>query len=201
MAQAQLDPRASATWTSFAAMLDETLGTATASKAPSSRAVSSRSTTTSCIVDVGLKSEGRVAAQGIRRARAASRDPGRRHGRGLRRAVRGQGRRGRPVAREGRREESLDPAREGVQRHQRVNGTIFGRVKGGFTVDLGGAVAFLPGSQVDIRPVRDIGPLMGTPAAVPDPQDGPLAAATSSCRRRAVLEESRAEQRTELVQT
>ena len=44
-----------------------------------------------------------------------------------------------------------------------MTGTIFGRVKGGFTVDLSGAVAFLPGSQVDIRPVRDIGPLMGTP--------------------------------------
>ncbi|RYG18086.1 MAG: S1 RNA-binding domain-containing protein, partial [Caulobacteraceae bacterium] len=44
---------------------------------------------------------------------------------------------------------------------QPVNGAIVGRVKGGFTVDLGGASAFLPGSQVDIRPVRDVGPLMG----------------------------------------
>ena len=44
-----------------------------------------------------------------------------------------------------------------------MDGTIFGRVKGGFTVDLGGAVAFLPGSQVDIRPVRDVGPLMDLP--------------------------------------
>ncbi len=45
----------------------------------------------------------------------------------------------------------------------RVTGVIFGRVKGGFTVDLDGAVAFLPGSQVDVRPMRDVGPLMNQP--------------------------------------
>ena len=55
----------------------------------------------------------------------------------------------------------------------RVEGAIFGRVKGGFTVDLGGAVAFLPGSQVDVRPVRDAGPADGSEAAVPDPENGP----------------------------
>ena len=80
----------------------------------------------------------------------------------------------------------------------RVNGIIFGKVKGGFTVDLQGAVAFLPGSQVDIRPVKDITPLMGTPQPFlilkMDRVRGNIVVS-----RRAVLEESRAEARTELV--
>ncbi len=80
----------------------------------------------------------------------------------------------------------------------RVTGIIFGRVKGGFTVDLSGAVAFLPGSQVDIRPVRDITPLMGTPQPFQilkmDRARGNIVVS-----RRAVLEESRAEARNELV--
>ena len=61
------------------------------------------------------------------------------------------------------REESWAVLEKSFQANQRVTGVIFGRVKGGFTVDLNGATAFLPGSQVDIRPVRDIAPLMGTP--------------------------------------
>ena len=79
-----------------------------------------------------------------------------------------------------------------------VNGAIVGRVKGGFTVDLGGASAFLPGSQVDIRPVRDVGPLMGKeqPFAILT-MDRPRGNIVVS--RRAILEEARAEQRTELV--
>jgi small subunit ribosomal protein S1 len=80
-----------------------------------------------------------------------------------------------------------------------VEGVIFGRVKGGFTVDLGGAVAFLPGSQVDIRPVRDVTPLMGSPQPFQilkmDRARGNIVVS-----RRAVLEETRAEQRAELVQ-
>ena len=83
--------------------------------------------------------------------------------------------------------------------NQRVTGTIYGRVKGGFTVDLGGAVAFLPGSQVDIRPVRDVGPLMGQPQPFQilkmDRARGNIVVS-----RRAVLEETRAEQRSELIQ-
>ena len=62
-----------------------------------------------------------------------------------------------------RREEAWTALEKAFETQIRVNGTIYGRVKGGFTVDLGGAVAFLPGSQVDIRPVRDVGPLMGMP--------------------------------------
>src|SRR5207244_2605009 len=84
------------------------------------------------------------------------------------------------------------------QANDRVTGTIFGRVKGGFTVDLNGAVAFLPGSQVDIRPVRDISPLLGSPQPFQilkmDRSRGNIVVS-----RRAVLEESRAEQRSELV--
>ena len=81
---------------------------------------------------------------------------------------------------------------------QPVMGAIVGRVKGGFTVDLGGASAFLPGSQVDIRPVRDVGPLMGKeqPFAILK-MDRPRGNIVVS--RRAILEEARAEQRTELV--
>jgi small subunit ribosomal protein S1 len=88
---------------------------------------------------------------------------------------------------------------EGVYaRAEPVMGSIVGRVKGGFTVDLGGASAFLPGSQVDIRPVRDVGPLMGKeqPFAILK-MDRPRGNIVVS--RRAILEEARAEQRTELV--
>ena len=81
---------------------------------------------------------------------------------------------------------------------ERVEGVIFGRVKGGFTVDLGGAVAFLPGSQVDIRPVRDVGPLMDLPQPFQilkmDRRRGNIVVS-----RRAILEETRAEQRSGLI--
>ena len=77
---------------------------------------------------------------------------------------------------------------------------IFGRVKGGFTVDLGGAVAFLPGCQVDIRPVRDVGPLMDIPQPFQilkmDRRRGNIVVS-----RRAILEETRAEQRSGLIQS
>jgi small subunit ribosomal protein S1 len=97
-----------------------------------------------------------------------------------------------------RREESWVLLEKQHKANERVTGTIFGRVKGGFTVDLAGAVAFLPGSQVDIRPVRDITPLFGTPQPFlilkMDRARGNIVVS-----RRAVLEESRAEARTELV--
>ncbi len=97
-----------------------------------------------------------------------------------------------------RREEAWTLLEKSFQANERVTGIIFGRVKGGFTVDLNGAVAFLPGSQVDIRPVRDITPLMGTPQPFQilkmDRSRGNIVVS-----RRAVLEESRAEARSELV--
>jgi small subunit ribosomal protein S1 len=97
-----------------------------------------------------------------------------------------------------RREESWDRLEKSFEKKEPVNGMIVGRVKGGFTVDLGGASAFLPGSQVDIRPVRDVAPLMNQeqPFAILK-MDRPRGNIVVS--RRAVLEESRAEQRAELV--
>ncbi len=97
-----------------------------------------------------------------------------------------------------RREEAWDRLEKQFEAKEPVNGAIVGRVKGGFTVDLGGASAFLPGSQVDIRPVRDVTPLMNKeqPFAILK-MDRPRGNIVVS--RRAVLEESRAEQRAELV--
>jgi small subunit ribosomal protein S1 len=97
-----------------------------------------------------------------------------------------------------RREESWTRLEKAFEDSGRVQGVIFGRVKGGFTVDLDGAVAFLPGSQVDVRPVRDVGPLMNIPQTFQilkmDRRRGNIVVS-----RRAVLEERRAEERTELV--
>jgi len=97
-----------------------------------------------------------------------------------------------------RREESWINLEKALEKQQRVNGVIFGKVKGGFTVDLEGATAFLPGSQVDIRPIKDLGVLMGTPQPFQilkmDRRRGNIVVS-----RRAVLEDSRAEARTELV--
>ncbi len=97
-----------------------------------------------------------------------------------------------------RREEAWEILEKAFENTERVTGSIFGRVKGGFTVDLSGAVAFLPGSQVDIRPVRDVTPLMGTPQPFMilkmDRGRGNIVVS-----RRAVLEETRAAERSELV--
>ena len=97
-----------------------------------------------------------------------------------------------------RREESWTRLEKMFEKGEKVTGVIFNKVKGGFTVDLDGAVAFLPGSQVDIRPVRDIGPLMH--------QQQPFQILKMDRRRgnivvsrRSVLEETRAEQRSEIV--
>ena len=97
-----------------------------------------------------------------------------------------------------RREAAWDKLESEFGEGKRVEGRIFGRVKGGFTVDLDGAVAFLPGSQVDIRPVRDVTPLMDVPQPFQilkmDRRRGNIVVS-----RRAVLEETRAEQRSELI--
>ena len=97
-----------------------------------------------------------------------------------------------------RREEAWTKLEQAFNEGERVEGVIFGRVKGGFTVDLSGAVAFLPGSQVDVRPVREIGPLMGSKEPFQilkmDRRRGNIVVS-----RRAVLEEARAEARAEVV--
>ena len=96
------------------------------------------------------------------------------------------------------REEAWVRLEEVSTKGERVDGVIFGRVKGGFTVDLGGAVAFLPGSQVDVRPIRDVGPLMHVSQPFQilkmDRKRGNIVVS-----RRAIMEETRAEQRSELV--
>ena len=97
-----------------------------------------------------------------------------------------------------RREEVWVDLEKSMNAGERVNGIIFGRVKGGFTVDLNGAIAFLPGSQIDIRPIRDISPLMGISQPFQilkmDKVRGNIVVS-----RRVVLEESRAEARAELI--
>ncbi len=97
-----------------------------------------------------------------------------------------------------RREESWINLEKKFEANEQVEGVIFNRVKGGFTVDLDGAIAFLPGSQVDIRPVRDITPLMNIPQPFRvlkmDKRRGNIVVS-----RRAILEEARAEKRTEVV--
>ena len=150
------------------------------------------------MIDVGLKSEGRID---------------------LKEFARGEGEHGLSVGDEvevyvdrienadgeamlsrdrARREAAWDKLESEFGEGKRVDGRIFGRVKGGFTVDLDGAVAFLPGSQVDIRPVRDVGPLMDMPQPFQilkmDRRRGNIVVS-----RRAVLEETRAEQRSELI--
>ena len=151
------------------------------------------------VVDVGLKSEGRIAK---REFGMPGQDPEIRIGDTVEVFVeRMEDREGYTVlSREkARREEVWTVLEKSCEAKERVTGVIFSRVKGGFTVDLGGAVAFLPGSQVDIRPVRDISPLMGTPQPFMilkmDRARGNIVVS-----RRAILEESREEARSELME-
>jgi len=150
------------------------------------------------VIDVGLKSEGRVP---LKEFAAPGQTPEVKEGDTVEVFLeRMEDRNGEALlSREkAKREESWTVLEKSFAGNERVTGIIFGRVKGGFTVDLGGAVAFLPGSQVDIRPVRDIAPLMGTPQPFQilkmDRARGNIVVS-----RRAVLEESRAEARSELV--
>ncbi len=150
------------------------------------------------MIDVGLKSEGRVA---LREFSRPGEDPEVKAGDIVEVFVeRMENRDGETaLSREkARREEVWAELEKSTEKNERVTGVIFGRVKGGFTVDLGGAVAFLPGSQVDIRPVRDVGPLMGTPQPFHilkmDRQRGNIVVS-----RRAVLEESRESARSDLL--
>jgi small subunit ribosomal protein S1 len=183
----------------FATLLDASLGpdTGFAGSVVSGRVL--RIDDDFAVVDVGLKSEGRVP---LKEFAAPGQKPEVKVGDVIELFVeRYEDRDGAIVlSREkARREEAWSNLEKSHQAGQRVNGTIFGRVKGGFTVDLGGAVAFLPGSQVDIRPVRDVGPLMGSPQPFQilkmDRARGNIVVS-----RRAVLEETRAEQRSELIQ-
>ena len=149
------------------------------------------------VVDVGLKTEGRIAMREFGQDSETQPKVGDTVEVFLERVENAMGEA--VISREkARREEAWSRLEVVFADAQPVNGSIVGRVKGGFTVDLGGASAFLPGSQVDIRPVRDVGPLMGKeqPFAIlkMDRARGNIVVS-----RRAILEEARAEQRTELV--
>ncbi len=184
----------------FAAMLEETFGEGELSEGSVVKGTIIGVEGDSVLVDVGLKSEGRVPLKEFGRGEEESDAPVTvgdivdiylermedRNGEAM-------------LSREkARREEAWTMLEKAFEDGERVTGTIFGRVKGGFTVDLSGAVAFLPGSQVDVRPVRDVNPLMGTPQPFQilkmDRRRGNIVVS-----RRAVLEESRAEQRAELL--
>ena len=184
----------------FAAMLDETLGGA-ANGGFEGRVVKGTVTAIEndkAVIDVGLKSEGRVPLREFAM-------PGQAHGLSVGDEVEvyvdrvenadGEAMLSRDRAR---REAAWDKLENEFGEGKRVEGVIFGRVKGGFTVDLDGAVAFLPGSQVDIRPVRDVTPLMDMPQPFQilkmDRRRGNIVVS-----RRAVLEETRAEQRSGLI--
>ena len=150
------------------------------------------------VIDVGLKSEGRINLKEFARGEED-------HGLSVGDEVEvyvdrvenadGEAMLSRDRAR---REAAWDKLENEFGEGKRVEGRIFGRVKGGFTVDLDGAVAFLPDSQVDIRPVRDVTPLMEVPQPFQilkmDRRRGNIVVS-----RRAVLEETRAEQRSELI--
>jgi len=184
----------------FAALLDETFGESGAFEGSVVTGTVVEIDGDFAVIDVGLKSEGRIplkefAAPG----RAAEIKAGDQVEVFIERYEDKNGEV--MLSREkARREEAWTQLEKSFQENQRVNGIIFGRVKGGFTVDLAGAVAFLPGSQVDIRPVRDIGPLMGNAQPFQilkmDRSRGNIVVS-----RRAVLEETRAEQRSELIES
>ena len=182
----------------FAALLDEAMDAGTAQEGTVVAGKIVAIENDMAIIDVGLKTEGRVALKEFH-------SPGSdvkltvgdevevyldRIENALGEAV---------LSREkARREESWARLEKSFEANERVEGVIFGRVKGGFTVDLDGAVAFLPGSQVDIRPIRDPSPLMNIPQPFQilkmDKRRGNIVVS-----RRAVLEETRAEQRHEIV--
>ncbi len=184
----------------FAALLEETLGVDGTFEGKVVKGIVTAIENDLAVIDVGLKSEGRVrlsefAAPGQKAELKVGDEVEvfvdrveNMHGEAM-------------LSRDrARREAAWDKLEQEFTKSARVDGVIFGRVKGGFTVDLDGAVAFLPGSQVDIRPVRDVQPLMDIPQPFQilkmDRKRGNIVVS-----RRAILEESRAEARTGLIST
>ncbi len=190
----------SPTTENFAALLDESMGGGAAFEGAVVKGRVVALEGDNAVIDVGLKSEGRIS---LKEFALPGQTPEIKPGDEVEVFVeRYEDRNGEVIlSREkARREEAWNQLERAFQDNQRVTGVIFGRVKGGFTVDLSGAMAFLPGSQVDIRPVRDIGPLMNTPQPFQilkmDRSRGNIVVS-----RRAVLEETRAEQRSELIES
>jgi len=184
----------------FAAMLEESYGTSDSLEGTVIKGTVVNIEKDLAIIDVGLKSEGRVP---LKEFAAPGQEADLKVGDTVEVFLeRIENSAGEAVLSrdKARREEAWEKLEVAFAANERVEGVIFGRVKGGFTVDLSGAVAFLPGSQVDVRPVRDIAPLKGIPQPFQilkmDRRRGNIVVS-----RRAVLEESRAEARAELIGT
>ncbi|HEX4077867.1 MAG TPA: 30S ribosomal protein S1 [Rhizomicrobium sp.] len=182
----------------FAAMLEISFETRSPAEGAVVRGIIVAIENDFAIVDVGLKTEGRVA---LKEFSMPGQPPNVSLGSEVEVYVeRVENAMGEAVLSrdKARREESWIRLERAFNEQTRVTGVIFGRVKGGFTVDLDGAVAFLPGSQVDVRPMRDVGPLMNQPQLFQilkmDRRRGNIVVS-----RRAVLEERRAEERSSLV--
>jgi len=183
----------------FAAMLEESFAKTDLAEGYVTKGIITAIEKDVAIVDVGLKVEGRIA---LKEFGAKAKDGSLKVGDEVEVYVeRIENALGEAVlSREkARREESWIKLEAKFEAGERVEGVIFNQVKGGFTVDLDGAVAFLPRSQVDIRPIRDVTPLMHNPQPFEilkmDKRRGNIVVS-----RRTVLEESRAEQRSEIVQ-
>ncbi len=182
----------------FAAMLDAQMGGSAQFEGKVVKGTITAIENDMAVVDVGLKSEGRIPLKefGVQGARGdlSVGDQVDVYVDRVENAM-GEAMLSRDRAR---REEAWDKLEKQFEAQERVDGVIFGRVKGGFTVDLAGAVAFLPGSQVDIRPIRDVGPLMNISQPFQilkmDRRRGNIVVS-----RRSILEETRAEQRTGLL--
>ncbi len=184
----------------FAALLEESYGTNDSLEGTVLKGTVVSVENDFAVIDVGLKSEGRVP---LKEFAAPGQDAELKVGDTVEVFLeRIENSAGEAVLSrdKARREEAWEKLEVAFDANERVDGVIFGRVKGGFTVDLSGAVAFLPGSQVDVRPVRDIAPLKGIPQPFQilkmDRRRGNIVVS-----RRAVLEESRAEARAELIGT
>nr|WP_295462730.1 30S ribosomal protein S1 [Mesorhizobium sp.] len=181
----------------FASLLDESFSESNSAEGSVVRGIITSIEKDMAIIDVGLKVEGRVPLKefGTKAKDLKAGDTVEVMVERIENAL-GEAVLSREKAR---REESWVKLEEKFNRGERVEGVIFNQVKGGFTVDLDGAVAFLPRSQVDIRPIRDVTPLMHTPQPFEilkmDRRRGNIVVS-----RRTVLEESRAEQRSEIVQ-
>lgn len=183
----------------FEALLNESLGADQSIEGTVVKGIITGFEKDSVVIDVGLKVEGRVP---MKEFGASAKDGSMKIGdtvevyvdrveNALSEAVLSRDK--------ARREESWVKLEVKFNAGERVDGIIFNQVKGGFTVDLDGATAFLPRSQVDIRPIRDVSPLMNISQPFEilkmDKRRGNIVVS-----RRSVLEESRAEQRSELVQ-
>ena len=189
---------ASATMETFEQLLNESLESATPKEGEVVNGSVIAIEAGQAIIDIGYKMEGRVD---LREFASPGKDDDVLVGDQVEVYLeRVEGSRGEAIlSREkARREEAWDRLEKASGKEEKVDGIIFGRVKGGFTVDLGGAIAFLPGSQVDVRPIRDTNSLMqiSQPFQIlkMDRRRGNIVVS-----RRAILEESRAEQRAELV--